>query len=388
MEIAVCNKDHYFYFKNSSSEQPIYCCDASSVGQPYVLYNAFVDDLNDLTIDLWTKTEVAVSNYMNSNLGKIGTLYAYSRNKSLSTNGLTGSSGVPGSKNKLYIQKEVGANTEAAYVSNDYNSAYLDQLDESVIANAINLKPENIKKGETYLGVEGTMEAGIDTSDATAVAEDLAKGKIAYVNGEKVVGTVDEVPNSLTFSGTWWNKVGANDTVLWTDSQAVNKDWLLRNGAYVQTQVSLDKVATALKITPEKIVEGNTISGIAGTAKLGIDTSDATATADEIVKGKTAYINGEKVTGTFLLSSGTTKIVYGDKVELVDGLTVRFRMDFDKIEGFQKGSYLMLQADIDSLRNAIGLTADKIKKGETILGVAGTYEGETGDITHSGGTND
>jgi hypothetical protein len=119
-----------------------------------------------------------------------------------------------------------------------------------------------------------------------------------------------------------------------------------------------------------------------------LDTSDATATADEIVKGKTAYINGEKVTGTFLLSSGTTKIVYGDKVELVDGLTVRFRMDFDKIEGFQKGSYLMLQADIDSLRNAIGLTADKIKKGETILGVAGTYEGVTEDITHSGGTND
>lgn len=53
-----------------------------------------------------------------------------------------------------------------------------------------NLKPENLKQGVTCLGVTGTLEGGTDTSDATATVKDILAGKTAYVDGEKLEGTM------------------------------------------------------------------------------------------------------------------------------------------------------------------------------------------------------
>jgi hypothetical protein len=47
-----------------------------------------------------------------------------------------------------------------------------------------NLLASNIMSGVVILGVEGTA-----TNDATATAEDIAVGKIAYANGQRIVGT-------------------------------------------------------------------------------------------------------------------------------------------------------------------------------------------------------
>lgn len=97
----------------------------------------------------------------------------------------------------------------------------------------------NIKKGVTIGGITGTLES-LDTSDATATAEDILNGETAYVKGSKITGTF--VP---------------------------------------------------------------------------LDTSDATATAQDILSGKTAYVNGNKITG--LLQPGsqmsTGRVTIGNDYE-------------------------------------------------------------------------
>lgn len=389
VEIAVCENDCQFKFKNSSSEQPIYCVyKATGSGAPYTLYSAWCNNLSELTIDSWEKKDIAVSNYMNSSLGKIGTLYAYSRDASVKTTGLTGSTGIMSSKGKIYFKNKLGANTTPAYLNNN-NGAFVDMIDEDKLAQFINLKPENIKKGETYLGVEGEMEAGVDTSDATATATDICAGQTAYVQGQKITGSLETIGGCLISDQPKGQVYLNNNTsAVVFESPSIGKKICLKESATTQVGAAYSKVAQVIGLTSDKIVEGNTILNIAGTAKTGVDTSDATATAEDIVINKTAYVNGKKVVGTLSRSYGSSSVVFSDGIEVVDGLTLRFKKKFDEPEMFPKNSYFSLQADIDSLLSAIGLTADKIKAGETILGITGTYTGEdSSGVGHTGGEN-
>ena len=51
-------------------------------------------------------------------------------------------------------------------------------------------------------------------------------------------------------------------------------------------------------LVPEYIKEGITLGGVTGTLE-DLDTSDATATPEDILYGKTAYVDGKKITGTY-----------------------------------------------------------------------------------------
>ena len=204
--------------------------------------------------------------------------------------------------------------------------------------------------------------SGIDASDATATAGQLLKDAIAYgVNGERITGTLRYYPDGSTtgISAVADSIVAvpidsANKTHVRLDYDIVNPAAFLE-GSEISLKANLESFGDAstsdvlsgktftssagLKATgsiPSKtaatytpgtadrtISSGQYLSGtqtIKGDANLvaeniksgvpifgveGSYTSDATATASDIVSGKTAYVNGEKVTGNiYTISQG------------------------------------------------------------------------------------
>lgn len=124
---------------------------------------------------------------------------------------------------------------------------------------------------------------------------------------------------------------------------------------------------TADTVAPEQVQKGVTFhdkSGaiLAGTSTKDSDTKDATAKAGEILSGKTAYVNGAKVTGT-MANNGAQKSTITTKAQVV---TIK--------NGFHDGSG-NVQIDPTEQAKIIG---DNILEGITILGVKGTRKPASG----------
>ena len=241
-----------------------------------------------------------------------------------------------------------------------------------------NLKSENIRSGVTILGISGTLEEGIDTSDANATAEDIAINKMAYVNGEKVEGSIQVIENGyskeIQLSET--NNIPASNKFELTGTNKSNL--ILRNGAKVRIPISYNSVATAMKITSDKIKSGESIFGVEGNQSV-VDTSDANATSDDIVQGKTAYVNGQKVTGTVQEINSDLGVSEGEYVtnDTIPSVGVTETNIFAPIpdtvllRGDNKSQIIMVVKNSDIATDA-GLTPDKLVEGNKILGITGT----------------
>lgn len=132
-------------------------------------------------------------------------------------------------------------------------------------------------------------------------------------------------------------------------------------GADVKLDLSQDT------ISPDKLAKNITAhdkSGapIVGTSTLDVDSSDATAAVAEILKGKTAYARGTKLTGT-MPDNGA-----------VDGQITTVEEKYTIPTGFHDGSGTV---QIDATEQA-KIIAKNIREGITILGVTGTMSGNEG----------
>lgn len=129
----------------------------------------------------------------------------------------------------------------------------------------------------------------------------------------------------------------------------------------------------------------------AGAGKVTTNTlasqTSATADANDIRKGKTAYMNGSEITGTLPFYNNITGGVNIEEI-VVSSTSVGIRKaPFTQDGIINANAVISYGMSNTSLVSKLGITANQIASESTILGLSGTYEGQrvvkkyTGELT-------
>ena len=241
---------------------------------------------------------------------------------------------------------------------------------------------DDIAAGKTAY-VDGEKVTGtyvpLDTSDATAIVSDIREGQTAYVNGEKIIGTVKHYgtgivlgPTSAIISGELRDQFTVS-IYNGASSQSINKPIILDPGDHTAGYLTFSEVAGIINLTADKIKKDETVLGITGTLEEGIDTSDATATSADIAAGKTAYVNGQKITGIGAMTFATVAEMNAVTNVPEDTLAIVYGTDYVGTYRFDNGSWTEIgsksveQQSMDNL-NALDGSTDQYE------GLGGTEE--------------
>lgn len=243
----------------------------------------------------------------------------------------------------------------------------------------ISVLPDTGYNGMAQVDLTVEVPAGTDTSDATATSNDIVYPKTAYINGQKIIGNLASLSEDPIKGGNQPTVTDDGSNII--VDRAFGNKIILNTNQQIRSVISYSDMANIINLTADKIKLGETILGVTGILEV-IDTSDATATANDILKDKTAYVNGKKITGTVkdLKGSGISlPIQIYDDGYLPNTIDIyqRFSLGYAMINN---DTSFQGQISYSSLASLLNVTADKIKKGETILGVTGTYEGNLPSI--------
>ena len=148
-----------------------------------------------------------------------------------------------------------------------------------IIVNSVQTETKNITENGTYTPQEGKYFSSVSVNIPSEIFE--TQSKSVTPSKDQQVITPDNGFNGL--SEVIVDAI-PDEYIVTTDATALAEDIVLNKTAYVNG---------------EKITGTHTCSSSGG----GVDTSDATATSDKIMSGETAYVNGEKVVGTMVVQS-------------------------------------------------------------------------------------
>ena len=238
-----------------------------------------------------------------------------------------------------------------------------------------------------------------NTADATANAGEILTGKTAYVNKQKLTGTMPNrgavnqkissisepytIPEgyhngegvvSINTTGISAENIKSGTEVLGIQGEMPNRgavsgeistasgSYSIQNGYHNGEGTVQIKNSERTKIIPSNIKSGIEILGVAGSF-----TSDANATTSQLLDGQTAYVNGSKITGTM-----SNQGAVNSEISSVEET-------FNIQEGYHNGFGSVSISSTEQEK----IIPENIKSGVKILGVTGSHIGgtDTSDAT-------
>ena len=161
---------------------------------------------------------------------------------------------------------------------------------QNVVINGVTY--QNVPQVEIPKSGSGTA-VFFDTTDADASAGNVLSGKTFYKDGKKT----GSMTNQGAGGGTISTKAG---------SVSIPEGYYSGTGSVSISSTEQNKIVSG------NIKSGVSILGVSGSSSV-VDTSDADATAAQIVSGKYAYVNGTKLQGTLtavtVSQDSTTKVL-------------------------------------------------------------------------------
>lgn len=224
-----------------------------------------------------------------------------------------------------------------------------DKTGRQIVGALINLAedtvaPENLLVGATAHDSSGqrivgtmTQSSGIDTSDATALSEDIVSGKTAYADGEKVVGSMEAINASkLT--------VGTGRINLFKDREDLgmifNSVSLSNESAYIKNGDSFRLYGNGTlgeyfgDAMPEDVRKGKKFTSKDGVATGTMEVSGGDSGGVQVKTGTTSSPTIE--TG---LSKIDKLIIYADKITSAGVVTAVYSADVGKAKVTFCGDY-------------------------------------------------
>lgn len=150
-----------------------------------------------------------------------------------------------------------------AYVDSKYNELFQSVSNGKItVANAITDKGVATATNATFATMASNIaliETGIKTDDATAVSANILSGKTAYAKDVKITGTMKNKSSTTTLA------VASLDTTNSRVRLKLPEDGYYDTNAYLY--VSYASLASAIGLTSDKLLAGNTVLGISGTGR-------------------------------------------------------------------------------------------------------------------------